>query len=259
MNLQAAADTLGVHYQTAYRWVREGQLSAGKIGGSYDVAETEVEQFLSRRLTPTAPPSRIHVRDWTAQSERFEVALRMGNEFGAGEIVDRLTDGNVPLIDLCEKLLSPCMFNIGEGWHNGTVSVAEEHRATAITERILAKVSNQPRGRPRGTAVVSTPPGEFHALPSMMATMVLREDRWKVHHLGADTPEDDLAKFSLDVKADVVVLSSTLGSSAAASRKVCETLEGLGIRTLQGGPGTTLRTLLELARARGELLEVQPP
>jgi MerR family transcriptional regulator, light-induced transcriptional regulator len=258
MNLQAAADTLGVHYQTAYRWVREGHLTAGKIGGSYDVTETEVQRFLSRRLVPSAPPTIVRVRDWTAQSERFELALREGNELGAGEVIHRLRDGNVAIIDLCEKVVTPCMYSIGESWHNGMVSIGEEHRATAIAERILGRLASQPRGRPRGTAVVTTPPGDAHGLASLMATLVLREDRWKVHHLGSDMPQDDLVKFSVGVNADLVVLSSTLVSSFEAGQRVRNVLERVGIRALIGGPGSTLRMLVSLAREAGAKFEDPP-
>lgn len=248
MNLQAAADTLGVHYQTVYRWVREGQLAAGKIGGSYDVDPFEVQRFLSLRLVPIAPPENLRVRDWNAQRERFEAALRSGDELGAREVVDRLSEGKVPLVDICEEIVAPSMRNIGEAWHAGEVSVAQEHRATTIAEGLLNRLANNPRGRPRGTVVVTTPPGDLHGLPSTMAAVVLREDRWKVHHLGADTPTDDLAKFSLDVKADLVVLSSTLASSPEESQRVSEALDALGIRVLSGAPGSTLRTLVSQAR-----------
>jgi MerR family transcriptional regulator, light-induced transcriptional regulator len=255
MNLQAAAENLGVHYQTAYRWVREGQLAADKIAGAYDVTVTEVERFLSQRLAPTVPPTMLRVRDWAPQVERFEAALRDGNELLAKEIVDRLSDGNVSTIDVCQELVAPCMRNIGEAWHSGTLSIAQEHRATAIAERMLGRLANHQRGRPRGTAVVTTPPGDLHGLPSLMAALVLREDRWKVHHLGADTPVQDLAKFAFDVKADVVVLSTTLSSSGKSTKQATETLEGLGIQVLTGSPGMTLRTLVERARAAGKVLE----
>jgi MerR family transcriptional regulator, light-induced transcriptional regulator len=255
MNLQAAAESLGVHYQTAYRWVREGQLAADKIAGSYNVTVTEVERFLSQRLAPTAPPSMLRVRDWAPQVQRFEAALRDGNELAAKEIIDRLSDGNVSTIDVCQELVAPCMRNIGEAWHTGTLSVAQEHRATAIVERMLGRLANHQRGRPRGTAVVTTPPGDLHGLPSLMATLVLREDRWKVHHLGADLPVEDLAKFAVDVKADIVVLSATLSSLATATKRAAETLDGFSFQVLAGSPGMTLRNLVERARAAGKVLE----
>jgi len=37
MDLREAAGTLGVHYQTAYGWVRQGVLPARKVGRGYEL------------------------------------------------------------------------------------------------------------------------------------------------------------------------------------------------------------------------------
>jgi len=49
MNLKTAARRLGVHYQTAYRYVRTGELVAVKVGGSYKISEAALE-MMRRRL-----------------------------------------------------------------------------------------------------------------------------------------------------------------------------------------------------------------
>lgn len=261
MNLQEAADRLGVHYQTAYRWVREGRLTAMKIGATYEVTEEELTHFLSRRTVPVAPPERIHVRSWEHHCTSLYDALVAGAELEARSVVDRLHELNVPLVELCTELLAPTMRCVGDAWHAGTVSIAEEHRATAILERILARVSTNPRGRPRGTAVVVAPPGDMHSLPSAMAALVLRDDRWKVHHLGANLPEEELMTFSDKVDADLVVLSLTFQPAGMDANngsrhidRLVEALEARGHRVLLGGPGKSLVQLVEMARAKAEVL-----
>ena len=42
MDLREAAGALGVHYQTAYAWVRQGVLPARKVGRGYAVSEGDV-------------------------------------------------------------------------------------------------------------------------------------------------------------------------------------------------------------------------
>ena len=49
MNLKAAARRLGLHYQTAYRHVRSGELVAVKLGATYEVSEAAIEQFRRHR------------------------------------------------------------------------------------------------------------------------------------------------------------------------------------------------------------------
>ncbi len=257
MNLQDAADRLGVHYQTAYRWVREGRLTAIKVHSSYEVTEEELDQFLSRRALPSGPPERVTVRSWDTQRERLYIALVAGDELEARAIADRLHELNVPLLELCEELLAPSIRMVGDAWHRGEVSVAIEHRATAIVERLLARVSTNPRGRPRGTAVVVAAPGDMHSLPGAMAALVLRDDRWKVHHLGANLPVHELVDFSKSVEADLVVVSLTFqhqydeNGPYNGTRDVhglVSLLEGNGHRVLLGQPGATLSQLVEQAR-----------
>ena len=48
MNLKQAARRLGVHYQTAYRYVRSGRLAAVRVGATYEIAEHAIEQFIAQ-------------------------------------------------------------------------------------------------------------------------------------------------------------------------------------------------------------------
>lgn len=249
LNLQEVAARLGVHYQTVYRWVRDSSLAATKHPTSgYDVLEDDLTRFAAARTTGTAPP-RLQVRDWDHQIERLLGAFIVGDEHSARTIVERLTEGSVSVLEVCERLLVPCMAEIGERWHRGSVSIAVEHRATAICERLLARISTHPSGRPRGTAVITTLSGDLHAMPSTMAALVLREDRWRIHHLGANVPHVDVVELVEDVDADLVVISMTNSDSEANAEQLLRQLTANGRRILVGRPGDTLSSLVELARS----------
>ena len=48
MDLREAADALGVHYQTACAWVRQGILPARKVGRGYAVFRTvQVQEVIA--------------------------------------------------------------------------------------------------------------------------------------------------------------------------------------------------------------------
>jgi excisionase family DNA binding protein/PAS domain S-box-containing protein len=49
VNLKEAAARLGVHYQTAYRWVRSGELAAVRVGARYEVSDAAIHQFVAGR------------------------------------------------------------------------------------------------------------------------------------------------------------------------------------------------------------------
>jgi excisionase family DNA binding protein len=249
MRLQEAADLLGVHYQTAYGWVRSGKLPARLVTGGYEVTDADVQEFLAKRRLGRKPATAIQVRDWDSQATRLYQAIVTGQETAARRAMERLA-GHVTMTDVCERLIAPALRRIGDQWHAGLVSVAQEHRATAICERLIAANAAQPSGRPRGTAVVTTPAGERHGMPALMAAACLRENHWQVHHLACDLPSAEIATLAREVAADLVVLSTAAESSAAeagtAATLVRATVPGAVV--LIGRTGDSLADLVTRAK-----------
>ena len=143
MQLREAADALGVHYQTAYGWVRAGTLPAQRTGRGYEVLDHDVLALAERRSAGTPPRPDVRIRDWTAQASRLYEAIVAGNETLARNDFERLAAG-VPLVDLCERVITPALRRIGDQWAAGEISIAAEHRASAICERLLAPRAYQP-------------------------------------------------------------------------------------------------------------------
>jgi MerR family transcriptional regulator, light-induced transcriptional regulator len=251
MDLREAAEALGVHYQTAYGWVRNGVLPARKVGRGYAVSEVDVGALAARRRAGAEPPRPVRVRDWEATSQALYLAIVSGEETAARHQLERLWAG-VPLIDLCEQVIAPALRRIGDDWAAGVVSIAEEHRASAICERLIAAHTRQPAGRPHGTAVVATPPGERHGLPALMAAACLRESRWLVHHLASDLPVEEVIRIADQTGADLVVLSSATSQAAGHARQAAAAIMASRPRltVLAGRPGDGLRDLLDRAANR---------
>lgn len=250
MDLREAAGALGVHYQTAYAWVRQGVLPARKVGRGYEISEADARELAARRRLGTQPPRPIQVRDWAAQSRQLYEALVEGDETLARKRLARLA-GGVPLLGLCEHVIGPALRRIGDDWAAGRVTIAQEHRASAICERLIAGHASQPGGRPRGVAVVTTPPGERHGLPALMAAACLREDHWLVHHLADDIPAAEVTRLAGQVGAGLVVLSSATTSAARRARSAAGEITAAlpGVTVLTGRPGDSLHDLR--ARAAG--------
>jgi MerR family transcriptional regulator, light-induced transcriptional regulator len=252
MQLRDAAEVLGVHYQTAYAWVRQGVLPARKTGRGYDVSESDVSALAARRASGTAPRPHIRVRDWAAQADRLHAAIMLGDETLARHVFARLARG-VPLTELCERVIAPALRRVGDDWLAGAVTIAAEHRASAICERLIAARTHQPQGRPRGVCVVTTPPGERHGLPALMATACLREDRWLVHHLAADLPVSEVTGLARQAGAGLVVLSSATTEGAWRAAEEAGEITGAAptLHVLAGRPGDTLTELRQQARDAG--------
>jgi MerR family transcriptional regulator, light-induced transcriptional regulator len=245
MDLREAAESLGVHYQTAYGWVRQGVLPARKLGRGYEIDDSDVGALAARRRLGREPARSIHVRDWAAQAQGLYTVITAGEEAQARHRLGRLAAG-VPLISLCEHVIAPALRQLGDNWEAGRVSIAQEHRASAICERLIATHAHPPAGRPRGTAVVATPPGERHSLPSLMAAACLREDRWLVHHLASDLPVEEVTRLAGEVGAGLVVLSSARSETARQAQQAAKAITAARpqLNVLVGRPGDSLPGLL---------------
>ena len=140
MQLRDAAETLGVHYQTAYGWVRQGTLRARKTPRGYEVSESDVRDLLARRAAGAEPPREVQVRDWDAQADRLYAALVAGDETQARRDFGRLAAG-VPLAGLCDHVIAPALRRVGDGLgRRGTV-----HRRRAPRDRDLRAAHRRPR------------------------------------------------------------------------------------------------------------------
>jgi methanogenic corrinoid protein MtbC1 len=146
-------------------------------------------------------------------------------------------------------VMVPALIRIGQAWVDGKISVAEEHRASSICERVLGRWAPAPPGRPRGVAVVCSPVGDEHNLPGEMATAILRGDHWEVHHLGTGVPREDIRSLVAAEDADVVVISVTWPPARPEADSMAEELRADGRRVLVGQPGMRMSDLLTLVDA----------
>lgn len=190
LTLQEAADRLGVHYMTAYRYVRLGLLPAEKVGGSWRVSEADLDQF--RAGGATSPVAAGTPAPW---AERLESRLMAGDARGAWGVVEAALSAGSELDEIYLDVLSPALVGIGRRWENGEIDIAVEHRATGIAMRLIGRLGPRfaRRGRPRGSVVVGAPTGERHSLPLAMLGDLLRLEGWEVSDLGADTPAGSFA------------------------------------------------------------------
>jgi len=243
LGLAEAADELGVHYQTAYRWVRTGRLPAQLVNGQYQVLRRDL-RALEARLSAPLPPKGPGPKRLGRQTERMDEALVAGDEAEALQIARRLVDEGTSVTDVMQMVLVPPLRHIGQAWHDGELSIWVEHRASAIVERILGELAPNPRGRRRGNVMVAAVAGDQHSLPTTMATVALREQNWHVHHLGANMPTGDLVRFCAEHPVDVAVISLTNPDVINVATRLAHRLRAAGTPTVVGGPGRSLAELL---------------
>ena len=205
VTLQEAADLLGVHYMTAYRYVRLGQLPAEKMGGTWRVRREDLLAMTADVDSPGRGTKTSKKRvPW---AERLEQRLVAGDGSGAWGVIEASMAAGAELHEIYLDVLSPAMASIGARWERGELDVAVEHRATGIAMRIIGRMGPRfsRRGRSRGTVVLGAPSGERHSLPVAMVADLIRQGGWEVSDLGADTPAESFLHTATDVDDLVAV------------------------------------------------------
>jgi excisionase family DNA binding protein len=197
LTLQEAADLLGVHYMTAYRYVRTGRLAATRTDGKWVVARSSLDQLARPAAAGRGRARRVRRRDYAGDLVPLLVA---GDEAASWQLVqDALTAAYTPEELYCD-VLATAMHMIGERWATGAVSVAEEHRATALAARLVGRLGGLfvRRGRRRGLVVLGAPSGDTHALATALVADPVRGRGFAVADLGADTPVTSFAEVAAD-------------------------------------------------------------
>ena len=204
LTLQEAADHLGVHYMTAYRYVRLGQLAAEKMGATWRVARRDLEAFQAAAAALSSPTRGTRQAPWAA---RFEARLVAGDGGGSWGVIEAALTAGMEPVDVYLEVIGPALVRVGDRWAEGEIDVATEHRASGIAMRLLGRLGPRlvRRGRTRGAVVVGTPVGEHHSLPLAMLADLLRSGGWEVSDLGADVPSESFARVARHTERLVAV------------------------------------------------------
>lgn len=266
LTLQEAADRLKVHYMTAYRWVRRGELPAFKAGGRLRVRAEDLTRFLTDREVDIALPSAEAGRtDWPLHTDRLTAMLLEGRAVDAGSLARKVVADGAPAGEVYLRLFAPALYRVGEEWAEGRIGVAIEHRATEIVTGLMGRLSEffRRRGPSRGTAVTMTPAGDLHALGAAMVADFLRAAGYDVHHLGVNVGVSHVRDFLGHVPTDLVAVSATVPpaepnyvrdlATAAAEHGALVVIGGQGVGPEDvGGSGALLITDLEHLQQRLE-------
>jgi DNA-binding transcriptional MerR regulator/methylmalonyl-CoA mutase cobalamin-binding subunit len=104
--------------------------------------------------------------------------------------------------------VGPLIQALGERWAAGEIEVFEEHLATEQLYRVLREAVSQvpvADGRPR--VLLTTLPGEPHALGLLLAEALMRLEGASCTPLGAQTPESEIVAAARAGDMEIVALS----------------------------------------------------
>jgi len=140
-----------------------------------------------------------------------------------------------------EEVVPDFAREVGDEWHAGRLSVAQEHLAMGVLRPLLASLRAAlpvPPGAPG--LVVATPAGERHEVGALLVAGAAAAEGWHVTYLGADVPTAEIARAAQESGARAVALSVLLVTDAlglSAELRGLRSLLPADMSILVGGGG----------------------
>lgn len=205
------------------------------VDQGYKISESVAMARQSRQ--PSAPLTAVDaVSQIRAELLRHLLAF---DRPGAYEIRQRLI--LLPFKQAIDDVYLPILREIGDGWERGTVTIAQEHFASAwcrdqIVGILLAIGSDGVEGP---TAVCAGFPGESHEIGILAVAVKLAIRGFRVQYFGADLPLADLLQHVQTHPPEFVCVSVMRTTPPRDIRYFAEQLQAgvpAGTRVVLGGP-----------------------
>lgn len=228
-----AAALLGVGPTAVKRWADEGQLPCVRTAGGHRRFERRaVQQFARGHVPDNGDPWGAWLTLLTGGDDLHRVVAALFEERAARGSWDAVAEG-----------IGGLLRAMGERWHNGTLTVHDEHVASARLQQALDYICMAiPVRAGAPVCVLATTEGDAHTLGLSLVQLCAREAGWRPDWLGRDTRTTDLVERMTSVSCDLLCVSAsaasvdapTLERIAGVLADVCTTA---GVDLALGGDG----------------------
>lgn len=199
------------------------QSSGARIPFAEPVADVEAELRLS------------------ALKGAFLQALLAGNVHDAMAVSAGIRSVDM-LMHFYRRVVQPAMYDVGQLWELGKISVAREHAASSIVSRVMASLHAElivSRVPTKGRAVVSATTNEYHELGAWIVSDMLELDGWEIRYLGANAPVTTILTMLVRFKPHLLALSVTMPDNVEYARGIITALRNepliAGTKVIAGG------------------------
>jgi methanogenic corrinoid protein MtbC1 len=247
-NTQAVVQLTGVPAPTFRAWERRyGVPHPARLPGGqrlYSESDVELIRWLhdrttegmtvsravrllaTRRAEPRSQPAPAPRSFLHLQAELVERLLAFDATGAEGVMSEALA--LYPLEDVCLELFQPVLVEIGERWHQGTLSAAVEHFAThLIRSKLTALLQVYTSSEQAHPVLLACVAEELHEIGLLLIGLFLARCGWPIIYLGASVPAADLQAAAQRLRPSLVVLSATTEDTAPQLVEAAEMLNAL--------------------------------
>lgn len=162
-------------------------------------------------------------------SERLVVRLMSAVEAFSPHECDELLGlamASLPTEQLIEGVIGPALREVGERWHCGEMSIAQERLLSGSVQRLVLSVINTLQGaRDAPRLALATLPGERHELGLLFSALAGAKAGYQCVYLGCDVPVADIVTASRRSAASALALSVVMPDADGLVLTHLETLD----------------------------------
>jgi methanogenic corrinoid protein MtbC1 len=187
-------------------------------------------------MTSSAPPLTTGT-DARQHAELLWAAVMGGDEYTARDIVSAALDAGLSTECVLLDVIGAVQRRVGAEWAADRISVAQEHAATAINERVIATLPHRAT-RPAAAhsrITVACVDGEWHALPARLLAETLTLRGFAVDYLGAQVPTPHLIAHLHRTAPAAVALSSSIATRLPTAHATITACQAAGVPVIVGG------------------------
>lgn len=189
----------------------------------YKLADSRIEALV---LSAFAEPGEQNSLDVQGVALAFAKAAVEGEEDACADLIDQVLLTKMPLIDIYEDILAVSMGHIGAWCKTREINIAQEHLATHITERTMARAGRVagPLRRNGRSVILGCAENGWHVIGLRMLADYLRFCGWRALFLGANVPHQSFQTAVAQQKPDLVLLNCSADISMGDTLNLIQVL-----------------------------------
>jgi methanogenic corrinoid protein MtbC1 len=159
--------------------------------------------------------------------KRLFEAGRRNDLQAAAQIIEDCSDAKVREVDILLGIVAPILYEIGEDWKRGAITVEDEQRFTAFCEDTFELIADkvmqaQPATEGDAKALLLNAPGNCHTLAIRILALWLLEKGIRAQVVDDLIESDGLLKLIDTVRPRLVLISMALPEQAASVSAIAE-------------------------------------
>ncbi|WP_454062882.1 MerR family transcriptional regulator [Candidatus Nitrospira salsa] len=203
-----------------FRYLKE-EVDKGQAIGA--LAELGRKELLKRSKVALIELSQVE-----APADQLVLELISAVQQHALDVFERKLNGAlavIPFEEALQRFLFPLLERVGDLWHEGKISVAQEHYVSNLVKQKVFSAMNQLRVIENGPkVVVACPQNELHSIGAMTVAYLCASRGCRTHYLGPRMPIDELAGYCDALRPSIIFFSITMRPSDEEAESLASAL-----------------------------------